>query len=354
MHLGILDQKRLMLLPEKYWGKHEFCFHLHDQLLHLLQQYENSGAHNLVVDAFVEAAKGKEHEFEELDILEFMKNENLVKPYKHHILSHVIIGLTSDLLNFLYEALSCFEKRKFSVAFSLLRKPLKEHLLFLSWILNDEDDFISRFEKNNHISFNGLSKEVRIKIFDGAINRLHVKDAFDADTIWDIIYSKKHSNGFEPTWQKATHLTTSQGELLKTEDYSFNFIFDSPWDDDYFEFLYEKLPYLLLYMSQVLFECFNIIHPINNKTISYNIITAMGAYEALFLDGRSKSIRSMIQRTLVNFLLCEQCGSKLSIYKKDAPVFFLTERILCKECNLETQFPLYWILAKSNIRLAED
>ena len=127
---------------------------------------------------------------------------------------------------------------------------------------------------------------------------MHVKDAFEADTIWDIIYSKKHSNGFEPTWQKATHLTTSQGELLKTEDYSFNFIFNSPWDDDYFEFLYEKLPYLLLYMSQVLFECFNIIHPINNKTISYNILTAMGAYEALFLDGRSKSVRSMIQSTL--------------------------------------------------------
>ena len=40
--------------------------------------------------------------------------------------------------------LAWFEKRKFAVGYALLRKPLKENLLFLSWLLADQDDFINR------------------------------------------------------------------------------------------------------------------------------------------------------------------------------------------------------------------
>ncbi|MDL0431743.1 hypothetical protein QPM17_11425 [Marinobacter sp. TBZ242] len=353
MYLNIIPEERLALIPEEYWQKHEFCFHLHDQLLHLLKQYEESGAHSIVENAFHEAARGKEKELEDLDILQFMKTNNLIWPYKHHILSHTILGLTSDLLNFLYESLRCFEKRKFSVAFSLLRKPLKEHLLFLSWIIAYEDDFISRFEENNHISFNGIFKKEKIDIFDKAIKKLHLKEAFDAETIWSIIYSKTHSNGFEPTWQRATHLTTSRGDLLKTEDYSFNFIFESPWDDQYYDFVYWKLPLVLLFLTQILFECFNRIHPTNKKTISYNIITAMGAYEAIFLDGRANAIRKSLQNQLGDLLSCVQCDEKFKINKANAADFFLTERVNCRNCGITSQFPLYWILAKANISFIE-
>ncbi|MCE8050093.1 hypothetical protein HOP61_02120 [Halomonas daqingensis] len=350
--LGVLDEERLALLPGKYIPSHEFCFFLHDKLASLLVEYDYNRVQDTVVDAFEEAIKGREDEFYDLDLVDFMKRNDLVEPYKHHILSHTVMALTSDMLHFIYEALTCLEKRKFSVAFSLLRKPLKEHLFFLSWILADEDDFISRFESKNYVSFSGVSKEMKIEIIDKAISKFHIQEAFDAETIWNYVYSKKHSNGFEPTWQRATHLTTSQGDLLKTEDYSLNFIFQNNFDDDYYEFLRLKLPYIFLYITQVVLESFSRVHPANEKTVSHLIISVMGCYEALFIDGRSMAISRMLQRHFGDILSCIHCESKLKIKKRNATDLYLHESVVCESCGLRSEVPLYWLLAKAKVTLA--
>lgn len=183
--LGILSEERLELLPPEYWAAHEFCFFLHDKMLELLIEYEAHGVQNIVAEAFrkIIVETGRENEFEDVNLLVYMKENSLVEPYKHYIVSHVVLALTADMLHFLYEALSCFEKRKFSVAFSLLRKPLKEHLFFLSWLLADEDDFISRFESSNYISFSGVTQEQRLSIIKKAISKLHIKEAFSEENI---------------------------------------------------------------------------------------------------------------------------------------------------------------------------
>lgn len=309
-----------------------------------------------VIDIFedVISETGQSEKFKDINLIDYMKNNELIKPYKHYLVSQTVIALTSDMLHFIYESLKCLEKRKFSVAFSLLRKPLKEHLFFLSWILADEDDFISRFESNNHISFNGITKEERIEIIGKAIKKLHVSTTFDAETIWNIVYSKKHENGFEPIWQKATHLITSQGDLLKTEDYSLNFIFEDAFDDYYYEFLESKLPYIFLYITQVTLESFNRIHSTNEKTISHLILTMMGCYEALFLDGRSLQISRMLQKHLGDFFCCIHCESKFKIKKANAAELYLHESFICENCGLRSELPLYWLLAQASITLTKS
>jgi hypothetical protein len=191
------------------------------------------------------------------------------------------------MLHFIFEALTCFEKRKFSVGFAVLRKPLKEHLLYLAWILADENDFVSRFSEKNYetLRLGAVSPEQRIEIYKRAIQKLPIGDAFDANLLSDVIYSKQHDYGFEPTWQRATHLVTSMGKLLRTEDYSLNFVFDDPGDDHYYEFLYSRLPYVLTFISQITLEAFNRIHELNARTFSHLVIVVMGCYEALFLKG---------------------------------------------------------------------
>ena len=109
--IGLLEEDRLSLIPPNYWDKHEFCFHLHDQIVHMLRQYEASGIHNVVTKAFLESIRGREHEFDGVNILEWMKGRNLIEPYRHHILSHVVLALTADMLNFLYEALSLSSRK---------------------------------------------------------------------------------------------------------------------------------------------------------------------------------------------------------------------------------------------------
>lgn len=349
--IGFIEFDRLANIPPRHWKTHEFCFYLHDQLLHMLVQYEQSGAHNSVVEAFRNAVKGHEEKFEDVDILDFLKKHALVKPYEHHILSHVSLGIMSDMLNFLYEALTAFEKRKFSVGFSLLRKPLKEHLFFLCWLLADSSDFISRFEANNHETLNHVSKDRKIQIFSDGIQKLATPSLFSADLVWNMVYSKNHTNSFEPVFQKATHLVTSMGDLLKTEDYSLNFIFEHPYDDYFFDRLYSNLPYLLILAIQIGLEAFNRIHEANKLTYSHLIITTMGCYEALFMDGRSQRVAKMLNNTLKELLNCAHCKAKIRITKKNAVGLFLQEHAVCSKCGLLSPVPLYWLFGLANLNV---
>lgn len=354
--IGLFDEERLTLIPAKYWKAHEFCFYLHDQMVAMLHQYDESGAHNLVLDAFLRAVGGKDDKFDVIDFLELLKEKGLTEEYRHYLTSNVTLALIADMLNFLFESLSAFEKRKFTVGFSLLRKPLQENLMYLSWILADEKDFVGRFEAKNYetLKLNRLSKERRVELIKGAIDCLATNDAFDAEMIWTTIFSKKYAGGFEPALQKATHLITSMGDLLQTLDYSFNFIFEDPRDDEYYKFLYSNLPYLLLYYIQIALAAFNKISAVNNKTYNHLVLTTMGCYEALFLDSKAQHIGHMLNSTLRDILICTHCDARIRITKKSAPQIYLTERIVCRNCGLLTQVPLHWLLAKAKLKVVPD
>lgn len=349
--VSYLDVNRMLAIPQKHWPAHEFSFYLHDQLLHIFAQYEQSGVHNVVTDAFMEAIKGHEDKFEDIEILQFLKKNNLVRPYEHHILSHVTLGIVNDMLNFLYEALSAFEKRKFSVGFSLLRKPLKEHLFFLCWVLADKEDFISRFEGNNHRTLNNVGKDRKIELIDKAIKKVATPSLFNSDLIWNMVYSKSHGKSLEPLFQRATHLITSKGDLLKTEDYSLNFIFIHPNEDYFFEQLYGCLPYILIFTTQIALAVFNRIHNVNSLTYSHMVLTTMGCYEAIFLDGRSQSITKILNKSFKDILKCAHCKQPLQINRGNALEIYLREQCVCSLCGIKTPTPLYWLFGLANLKL---
>lgn len=349
--INYLPPERLALLPENYYLAHEFCFYLHDSVASTLVQYEQAGIHNTVRDAIEEVitTKGLEDKLEGKNLLDMLRdNENTFELYKKHLLGHLVLALASDMLHFLYEAMASIEKRKFSVGFSLFRKPFKENLFLLSWILADEDDFIKRFESDNFKSFKLPSSGEKKEIIAKAISKLHTKDTFDEELIWNFIYSKQHENGFEPTWQRATHLTTSMGKLLKTEDLSFNFIFENADDDFYFNFLEDGLPYLMFYMSQVSLACFDKVHNLNEKTINHLIMTSYGVFESLYKNQEESKIMNNIQKMFDKFLICVHCQSKFTIAKDDFASLLIEEQFECSKCKLNNQFPFYWLLAQTN------
>lgn len=352
--LGIIELERLALLPPEYWQHHEYCFFLHDQVAELLIQYEQSGAHLWVTEAFEKVLKESEIPDADVDILDFLKNHDLVQCYHHHIVSHLVFGLTSDMLHFIYESMKCFEKRKFAVAFALLRKPLKENLLFLSWLLGNEEDFIARFEKDNFTTLNGVTPERRLQILKDAIAHLATKEAFDADILNDMIFSKANGNSFEPIWQRATHLITSHGILLRTEDLNINFVFHDAASDELFEGLYSKLPYVMLFAMQVSLECFARILRGNEHTISHLIISSLGAFESLF-DRKSKSgITAMLRKELKPFLKCIHCSSTVRLTRNNAIGMYLQETLVCQKCGLASPFPLYWLFAQAKIKVSRE
>jgi hypothetical protein len=349
--LHYLDTERLIRVPPQYWAAHEFCFRTHDQMAQLLVQYEGSGAHRWVSDAVEKALSEQPNGPDEVDLVQLLKGDGLERPYKHHIVSHLVLSLTSDLLHFIYEALSCFEKRKFSVGFALLRKPLKENLLFLAWILGDAEDFISRFEANNSKTLGGTLEPQRLEIFRRAIAKLPTSEAFSPDLIHDLIFSKTNPAGFEPVWQRASHLITSQGALLKTDDYDINFVFNDPASDHLYEHLYRKLPYLMIFAMQVVLESFSLILKANERTVSHLMLTTMGCYESLFIASRKQHVARALNKTLKPFLKCIHCDAPFQINRRNAPGIYLHESAQCETCGLPTDVPLYWLLAMADAKI---
>lgn len=68
-----IEPERLVYIPERYWTEHEFCFYLHDQMLQLLSEYEASGAHRWVANAFQQALADSGNSDTDIDMLQILK-----------------------------------------------------------------------------------------------------------------------------------------------------------------------------------------------------------------------------------------------------------------------------------------
>jgi hypothetical protein len=227
-------------------------------------------------------------------------------------------------------------------------------LLFLSWLLADQDDFISRFEANTYTSLNRVDPDRRLSIFRGAISKLALKDAFDAEVLHEIIFSKTYDGGLEPIWQRASHLITSQGDLLRTEDLNINFIFHDASSDELFEPLYKHLPYVLIYVVQIALECFTYILRANEHTVSHLILVTMGCYETLFLRETPRHVTRLLSKQLRPFLQCLHCEAPIRLTAANALDMYLREQLVCSKCELASPFPLYWLLSKGKVKVVRE
>src|SRR3546814_630092 len=194
------------------------------------------------------------------------------------VLNQVTMALVSDCLHHIYEALICIEKRKIVVAFNLLRKPLKDSLLQLSWMFGDENAFYDAFTSGNpeELSQNRLGN-FRREIFSKAIGRTQLKAVCDAEVLNEVLYDRTSGDSFEPMFQHAVHLITIDRIELRTEPENFNFIFKNYTDPDIDEGFYRWLPYLLLYLSHVIMGLFDRMRPMDKGSIdAFNVRSTNG------------------------------------------------------------------------------
>ena len=79
-------------------------------------------------------------------------------------------------------------------------------------------------------------------------------------------------------------------------------------------------------------------------------VHVVGAYEALFMKGRSRLV-NFVNSKFDEFMLCVFCEAQLRIKKSDAARFFVDERVYCGECQNDQPFPLGWLLSKVDLDL---
>jgi hypothetical protein len=165
------------------------------------------------------------------------------------VVNQTVIPLFSDMLHFIYEALTCLERRKITVAFALLRKPLKYNLWFATWLWADEDDFYARMKSSpaDDMDDQKIPAERRKELLNTAVQSFGDGTGLDGDVLYQIIFERGNAVGLAPYFDMAAHLVTTN-KKIRTDRLNLNFIFKNPGDTDVYENIYYPLANVLMYL----------------------------------------------------------------------------------------------------------
>ncbi|MCK5199257.1 MAG: hypothetical protein KAR21_12945 [Spirochaetales bacterium] len=139
-----------------------YCFFLHDRIVDVIVIGEKYDMFNEAI-----AFKNEEHaqELQKLnngdEIVNWMHDNKYEKELNSLYLIQVFVALISDFCHFLFEALTISAKGKTTVAFALLRKPLKDNLFILENLLVNKKDFFNEF--HDEAGFLNLANDKRSK-----------------------------------------------------------------------------------------------------------------------------------------------------------------------------------------------
>lgn len=317
---------------------------MHDESARLLVEYEKAEAHLI---SFSFASKGEAKLFEKVaktDSIEALRAIGRDDEAHRVILNTITMALVSDCLHHVYEALQCMEKRKSIVAFNLLRKPLMDNLLYLSWMLGNENSFFSSFMKGDPelLTQKQLGNR-RMAIVSDALRQTDLFSILDASFIVDSIFEAKNAQGLYAVMQQAVHLVTAQRIEVRTAPKNFNFVFKSHADNDVYDGVYQLLPSLLLYLAHVVLGLFQRIKPMDEGAKSAFVFRTI---HGLGLVGDADEIRS-IRETLAGLLQphvnCCHCDAPLKVTAHNAARILLTDSCRCTLCRRTMGLPFSWL-----------
>ena len=340
--IGLVPRNRLENLPEQVWAHHELCFFLHDECVRAMAEYETAGAHLERIEFSDPEEFGRfEALCEHTDTIEALRELGYANASKRVVLNTICIAMISDCLHHVYEGLRCFEKRKFVVGFNLLRKPLTENLLYLSWIYGNPDEFYVQFTRGDPtlLTLQELG-EKRKRIYLETIKNLEHYYLFDADHLACIINSKRNEGGFQKFFQHAVHLITTWKGEIRTPSENFNFIFKNPADDDIYDFVYQHLPYVLLFMSHVFVGIFDRMQKMDETSKHLFHMRTMLAHDLISGADERRSLSNFEQK-LTTYPSCSKCSTACKITLYNAVSMLLVSKFRCTSCRTVHPFLLF-------------
>lgn len=180
----------LDLLPKEFEFSHDFAFFLHDILARMVVQGEKENVFNV---KFEFSSKRDANKFEKLNmsgesLWNWLDDNDYGWVTEQLAAKQCLVALLSDFCQYMYESLICSKKGKLSVAYSLLRKPLKDNLFYLEWLFADPTEFRNSFNLSNpdDFSLGSISKEKKLDIIANAIESSKHKKWLSPEFIYDL------------------------------------------------------------------------------------------------------------------------------------------------------------------------
>jgi len=345
MQSNLIPRHRLKHIPRNLRLAHEYCFFLHDTWVQMLGEYERAKAHHINIPL---RNKEEKKQFLRLsksrDPIDTLRTMGLDDEAKRVILNHITLAMTSDCAHHIYEALLCFEKRKYIPGFNLLRKPLLETLTYLAWLVSDEADFYAEFMSGDpeKLSQKRIGNR-RTEIFEGAVSAAKLGQVLTANSIVSSIYDPKNERGLYRLFQHAVHLITVERVEIRTSPENFNFIFKNPFDDDIYEAVYETLPEVFLFLSHIILCLFERIRPAERGATRAFVFRSTAGFRILQSEENASAISRMMSAEFSERTNCVNCGAPLKFTIHNTARVLLSDTHRCATCRQVSWFPLSWM-----------
>lgn len=204
-----------------------------------------------------------------VDFLDELERQRDLEISERVFIPHIFFSILRDLNYYLFESLSCIERGKVTVAFSLARKPFQDNLFYLSWMLVQPREFLEKVQYGNSGEYDVSDlrgkKDFVIDLFSKAKVLVQSRNSsldfsqelLNPELLYDVIYNRRAENSLTSAFDKSIHLVT-RNKNYPTEKKNLNFIFadDKIWDD-FWDLYYKKIPYILMYLLEVIMDYFS-------------------------------------------------------------------------------------------------
>jgi hypothetical protein len=233
-------------LPNNFHKQHKTCEFLLYQIEDFILRDEFKGlkVQTIELDKEIELL-AEEH------ILDYLHRIGKAEEHDEIITSNILNALIADTCQFLQIALFASIQQRLTVAFALIRKPFVFNLLVILRLYFTAD-FLDKFNNTKKFDTAKLPEEEIIELLNISENVLSSK-SLKASDVYNFIFNPSLSDSIKNISNKALHPSTTYNPINGTGIQNINFVFssientNSQWD-----YLYRRLPYLLLYLNEVL------------------------------------------------------------------------------------------------------
>lgn len=314
-------------LPKEFLSKHQLLLYFNDLIVDMLEKADEHELSSHKVDFRFEDNISKDTEISLDWLIENGYKDIAFKSTK----AHIFFSLLKDFIFYMHESISCSERGKVTVAFSNSRKPIKDNLFYITWLLVDSDDFISKLLYNQPKNFevSKIGAEFIIQILEEAVDLLdfHLEGALLAE----MIYDKKSPKSLTSVWDKSLHVVTTD-KRYPTAVGSLNFIFaDEKIWDEYWEIYYDKITHIMIFAIEVFTANFEEISKVDKDVKSINKFIRNIKYNLTYSDDFDPKIYKEILK-VISFK-CKECNHEFMLEREVLDEFINDYLFTCPNCS---------------------
>ncbi|WP_068676824.1 hypothetical protein [Oceanobacillus sp. Castelsardo] len=255
--------------------------------------------------------------------------------------AHVFFSILTDFIYYMHESFSCSERGKITVAFSVSRKPLKDNLFYLCWLLVDSEELIKNilYKKPQAFDVSRIGIEMKEDIFRKAGQKIEFP--IDTDLLVDVIYNKNSPKGLSRIWDQSLHIITAN-KRYPTSVGNLNFIFsdEKVWQE-HWKTYYDKITFIMTFMIEVSIALFEEIYNADENTKTFNSLIRNIKYDLTF-SNEFNSENYMELFKVLSFT-CDECLGKYELKNGVLKEFIYDYLFTCPHCSHMERVGQYYI-----------